>query len=105
MATVPLNTKIRRIQLRSDEPSLWVARNPVLLDGEMGLEKSTKLFKIGDGVTPWNDLEYGGMSGPPGENGFISTDADNVLSYGTDGGLYMSESDDDLLTIYEISKN
>jgi hypothetical protein len=48
----------KRIQLRRDPAATWTGNNPVLADGEFGYEKDTKKFKIGDGVTEWNDLEY-----------------------------------------------
>lgn len=40
----------------------WTSQNPVLMDGELGLEKVTRLFKFGDGVTAWNSLPYAGAS-------------------------------------------
>lgn len=36
------------------------AKNPVLLKGEVVYETDTTLHKVGDGVTPWNALEYAG---------------------------------------------
>lgn len=47
-----------KIQLRRDTAANWGTANPVLADGEMGIEKDTKLWKIGDGVKNWNTLEY-----------------------------------------------
>jgi hypothetical protein len=40
----------------------WTRDNPILSDGEIGLEQSstTPKFKVGDGVTHWNDLPYVG---------------------------------------------
>lgn len=38
--------------------SLWTSSNPTLLAGERGVESDTKRFKIGDGSTAWNSLEY-----------------------------------------------
>ena len=35
----------------------------------MGIETDTELFKIGDGVTRWNVLRYGGLHGPTGTTG------------------------------------
>ena len=37
----------------------WAALNPVLKPGELGFEKDTKIIKLGDGVTAWNDLDLG----------------------------------------------
>ena len=36
------------------------ANNPVLADGEIGVETDTDKIKIGDGVTAWNSLPYAG---------------------------------------------
>lgn len=46
------------IQLRRDVAADWTSVNPILHEGELGLELDTDKFKFGDGVTPWNDLEY-----------------------------------------------
>lgn len=35
----------------------------------MAIESDTNLFKIGDGVTRWNLLPYGGLQGPTGSTG------------------------------------
>lgn len=52
-----------QIQLRRGTAAQWVADNPTLAEGEIGLENDTKLAKLGDGVTAWNDLEYWPASG------------------------------------------
>lgn len=36
----------------------WVAENPVLLPGHIGIESDTGRVKWGDGQTPWNQLPY-----------------------------------------------
>ena len=46
------------LQIRHDEAEDWVTRNPVLAQGEYGLETDTFLIKVGDGVTHWVDLRY-----------------------------------------------
>lgn len=38
--------------------SAWEKNNPVLAYGEPGFEKDTYRLKIGDGITPWNNLDY-----------------------------------------------
>jgi hypothetical protein len=48
-----------QIQLRNDTASAWTAANPILAEGELGIENDTKFIKVGDGVSNWNDLEYG----------------------------------------------
>ena len=62
---------IIQIQLRRDVAAGWTAANPVLADGEMGLETNTGLFKIGNGATAWTSLPYGGLSGPSGAAGSL----------------------------------
>ena len=50
------------IVLRNDTSTNWQAHSDqILLKGEIGIEflpTGEKKFKIGDGVTPWADLEY-----------------------------------------------
>lgn len=48
------------IQIRRDTKTGWELANPILLDGEWGFETDTKQRKVGDGLTPWNDLPYFG---------------------------------------------
>ena len=48
-----------RIQFRRDTKSRWAEINPVLMEGEVGLEVDTQNIKMGDGSTAWNDLKYG----------------------------------------------
>lgn len=48
----------QRIQLRRDTSAAWSTANPVLLAGECGYESDTRLLKIGNGTTAWNDLAY-----------------------------------------------
>lgn len=36
----------------------WEDENPVLYDGTLVYERDTKRFKLGDGNTPYKDLDY-----------------------------------------------
>ncbi len=51
------------IKLRRGTAAQWTATNPVLAEGEFGAETDTRKFKIGNGVTAWNSLQYWGGSG------------------------------------------
>lgn len=51
-------SNITKIQLRHDTAANWTSVNPVLLEGEVGIETDTKKQKIGNGLTPWNNLAY-----------------------------------------------
>lgn len=46
------------IQLRRDTAANWVTANPVLADGEIGIETDTRKRKCGNGTTAWNSLSY-----------------------------------------------
>lgn len=50
-----------KIQWRRDTAANWTLINPVLAQGEVGLETDVypPKTKIGDGVTAWNSLAYG----------------------------------------------
>ena len=70
------------IRPRRGTATEWAQSNPVLAEGELGLELDTGAFKIGDGVTAWNDLGY--ASGPPGPQGpgfTIRGEWDNATTY------------------------
>lgn len=43
-------------QLKRGLASAWERANPILAPGEPGWTLDTHVLKIGDGVTPWNDL-------------------------------------------------
>ena len=78
-----------RIQIRRDISAKWALNNPILLEGEIGYETNTSYIKIGDGVTPWNDLSYwtGGVTGAGlivKENGATVLSPTNVLNFSTD---------------------
>lgn len=46
------------IQLRRGTAAEWASVNPILADGEEGLETDTGYRKVGDGITRWNALQY-----------------------------------------------
>jgi hypothetical protein len=49
------------IKLRRDTTANWEAANPVLADGEPGLNTTLGLVKYGNGATAWNSLAYSGV--------------------------------------------
>lgn len=51
-----------QIQFRRDTAANWTSANPTLAVGELGWETDTKQFKVGDGVTAWTALAYGGLA-------------------------------------------
>jgi len=49
---------LNQIQLRRGSESSWETANPTLTAGEPGFVTDSNRLKIGDGTTPWNDLDY-----------------------------------------------
>ena len=47
-----------RIQLRRDINANWINNNPILAEGEIGIETDTNKLKIGNGISAWNILNY-----------------------------------------------
>lgn len=45
-------------QLRRGYEAVWERNNPILASGEPGFVIDRNKLKIGDGITPWNDLDY-----------------------------------------------
>jgi len=101
------------IQIRRDTAANWTTVNPVLADGEIGLEKDTGYWKVGDGSTAWGSLQYVGV-GPAGAsayeiavaNGFTGTESEwiesiegvagpGVPSGGSAGKILKKKSGDD----------
>jgi len=69
-----------RIQLRRDTAANWTAINPVLAQGEPGLDTTIGLLKFGDGITAWNSLPYSGVN--PSAVGNIIPALGNVYTLG-----------------------
>jgi hypothetical protein len=67
-----------QIILRNDTAANWTSANPVLARGEIGLERDTMRFKIGDGTSTWSALAYRGADGAPGGSVF-----ETVVDFGS----------------------
>ena len=46
------------IQIRRDTAANWTSANPILAQGELGVETDTDKIKIGEGSTAWTGLGY-----------------------------------------------
>lgn len=53
---MPDNIVSTRIKLAIKTATEWSTANPTLLQGEVGLDSTNKVIKIGDGITSWNSL-------------------------------------------------
>lgn len=66
--------RYRRLRFPSFNSDVWSEKNPLLQKGELGHEKDTGRFKVGDGVTYWEDLPYNsvGDKGDKGDNATVN---------------------------------
>ena len=101
-----------KIQLRRDTSANWEGTNPILAQGEPGVELDTKKMKVGNGIQAWNDLDYvaGGNEENSTTNMFVKLDGiDNdispewagVVSVSTDGLNWTSSTYNQKFTDYE----
>lgn len=87
------------IQLRRGTENEWSAINPVLEEGEAGVELDTGRFKMGNGVDAWNVLDYSsGVQGDPGADGSVWFDGsvEPADGLGADGDYYLDTSEGDV---------
>lgn len=66
------------IQLRRGSSADWTAANPVLSQGEVGVEIDTNKFKIGDGSLTWNSLPYY-ISERISDAKYLNSDGDTIF--------------------------
>ena len=52
-----------QIQLRRGTSAEWSSVNPIIAQGEFVIELDTGRFKLGNGISRWNDLGYNGFVG------------------------------------------
>ena len=77
-----------KIQLRRDTTANWNNVNPILADGEPGLDITTNQVKYGDGANAWVDLSY--ASGGSG-SGNTLVNGSYVVSLDSSGHLILPE--------------
>lgn len=82
------------IQLRRGLASEWTAANPTLMEGELGYETDTGLYKVGTGSAAWNALSYNGLYG-------TATLAQVNINAGTDIGADVVSGDK--FAVYDAS--
>jgi hypothetical protein len=67
-----------KIQLRRDVAANWAANNPLLLNGEIGIETDTLKFKIGNGTQRWNSITSYALK-PGLANGVATLNSDGKI--------------------------
>lgn len=72
---------VAKLQFRNGTKAEWSLANPVLLDGELGVETDTQFYKIGDGITAWKLLTYAGTKGTHGVNKTTGGESPMTIEY------------------------
>lgn len=102
--------RYRRLRFPSFEAAVWAEKNPLLQKGELGHEKDTGRFKVGDGITYWVDLPYNSVGDPAKINGYNVLEIvagknveleqnGNVLTIGASGTGYSKQEIDDKIVV------
>jgi hypothetical protein len=73
------------IQIRRDFSSAWSSVNPVLMQGEMGIDMDVWKFKIGNGASSWNQLSFATAAIPSFSAGTLSGTRDNLVFSNSNG--------------------
>ena len=76
------------VKLKRGTASRWAELNPVLEAGEPGFVLDENRFKIGNGITPWDQLPYIGES-----NIFSGKTKEDFPEEGHDWVIYKAEND------------
>lgn len=88
------------IQLRHDTTANWASANPILAEGEMGLDTTTGNVKIGDGASHWLSLSYKvfNIQGEQGETGTgLSRTTTSTIDFGSYDDTYVEKTITDAL--------
>lgn len=80
--------------MRRDSSANWTTNNPILAEGEMGLELDTNKWKIGNGSNTWSTLPYANevFSGPTIVSGNSSQAMFRITQSGS-GNSFVVEDD------------
>lgn len=73
---------LTRVLLRRDTTENWTKYNPVLAQGELGVDTTSNLIKLGDGEKTWNELDYYSNSSVvvPTKTSQLTNDSDFITS-------------------------
>lgn len=88
-----------RILIRNDTTENWASENPILMKGELGIEKLTNgsyMMKVGDGTSQWSSLKYVGS--PVEVKTVAPTTTDSNYNIGT---MWVNTTDDKAYIIYD----
>lgn len=99
-----------RIILRHDTAANWTRVNPVLSDGEIGVETDTLRIKVGDGANSWNQLQYSDTRITstlidPATGNLIITYSDGITQRSTNVGKVKGTSISQQIVDYGVSED
>jgi hypothetical protein len=83
------------VQIKRGTAAQWASLNPVLADGEPGVERDTGRIKVGNGVSFWSSLPYTGGGAPLYRGAWAATTAyqKGQIVAAPDGSLQAAISD------------
>lgn len=87
-----------QVQFRRDTAAAWAASNPVLSQGEIGLDLTNSQFKIGDGVRTWNALGYWSEGNAFSKTEIVATAGQTVFRANHSGMVDVERNGFSLLT-------
>lgn len=93
--------------MRRDTLTNWSTNNPILAEGEMGLEKDTGRWKVGNGIDGWNALPYSNsiFSGPSVITDSSTGNALRITQTGNGNALLIEDSSNPDSTPFVIDAN
>ena len=90
-------------QFKRGTTTQWTNANPVLAVGELGVDLTLNIFKIGDGITHWSGLPVAnlGATGPAGPTGAtgtgLSRTTSSTIDFGVNDDTYVEKTITDAL--------
>ena len=87
-----------QIQMRRGTTAQWSTANPTLASGEVGVDTSLTKFKVGNGSTAWNSLQYATLTYQGTYAGGTTYYPNDVVSYNNSSYICILQSTGNLPT-------
>jgi hypothetical protein len=87
-----------QIQMRRGTTAQWSTANPTLASGEVGVDTSLTKFKVGNGLTAWNSLQYATLTYQGAYAGGTTYYPNDVVSYNNSSYICILQSTGNLPT-------
>lgn len=79
----------QQIQLRRGTSAEWTSADPVLAEGELGINLDSGLYKVGDGSSAWSALSYAAGTGDGYLNIPQNSQSGNYTTVMADSGKHL----------------